>query len=391
MTAGREARRPVVGIPFNYDENWIGGTCYVKNLVSSLALLPETEQPEVCLLSHEHSSFEFIRRASGYPRLRWLAPVRLQSPLPDPSRRRRLLRALTPWFLRRSPRFDVIFPFPAGAFERETVCWIPDFQDRRLPEFFSEEELAARERQHREFFTRYRHIVFSSQAAKADFDCFYPEAQVQRYVVHFAVFEPAPDAAMLDGILARQGLPARFFYCPNQFWVHKNHEVVIQAVALLKRRGIEVTVAFSGKEHDYRAPDHAARLKECVAREGVGHNIRFLGFLPRDEQMSIFRRAVSIIQPSLFEGWSTVIEDAKSLSQYVLASRIPANVEQGDGNIEYFEPSDAPALARLLEAYAERDPPRRALDYRRNQLAFASDFLAVVRSVMRSNAAALPA
>jgi len=42
--------------------------------------------------------------------------------------------------------------------------------------------------------------------------------------------------------------------------------------------------------------------------------------LPRDTQLSVMRHADAILQPSLFEGWSTVIEDAISLQNqlYVL-------------------------------------------------------------------------
>jgi glycosyltransferase involved in cell wall biosynthesis len=65
--------------------------------------------------------------------------------------------------------------------------------------------------------------------------------------------------------------------------------------------------------------------------------------------------AKAIIQPSLFEGWSTVIEDAKSLQVPVIASNLDVNIEQLEEKGTYFEPHDERALATILEEYPERN------------------------------------
>ena len=63
------ARRATIGIPFNYDESWIGGSYYIQNLVASFNLLPPGEQPDVCILTHSEQSFDFILAGSKYSRL----------------------------------------------------------------------------------------------------------------------------------------------------------------------------------------------------------------------------------------------------------------------------------------------------------------------------------
>lgn len=377
-------RRPVIGIPFNYDESWIGGTYYIKNLVSSLNLIPAAKQPDVWIISHSEMSFDFIKKGTGYPRLHWIKPAMIQGIDGGISRKIKLLSCLTPRFWKKNLNFDLIFPYPIDTKLQQTACWIPDFQDKRLPNFFSADELKAREAQHRSYFNDFRHIVFSSNAARHDFEEFYPEAKVNKYVVHFATFEPMQAADNGDEVVKRYELPGRFFYCPNQFWIHKNHDTVIDAVKLLKDKGIEVVIAFSGKEHDHRAPDHSDKLRSKVQAQGLADNVRFLGFIPREDQMVIFSRATCIVQPSLFEGWSTVIEDAKSVSQYVIASSLPANIEQAEENIEFFEATDPHALAALLEKHAAMPPVRKALDYGKYQQEFADSFMGVVYSVMNT-------
>ncbi|CAI8864725.1 glycosyltransferase [Pseudomonas chlororaphis] len=378
-------KRPVIGVPFNYDESWIGGTYYIKNLISSLNEVADSEKPDIWIISHSKESFDFISGSTGYPRLNWVKPANIANIDGGISRRTKFLSWLTPRFFKNQMRFDLVFPYPIDTRMQQTACWIPDFQDKRLPDFFNADELAARDAQHRQYFQNYKHLVFSSEAVKADFNEFFPEANVNQYVVRFATFENRSVEKSKAEVLQRYGLPETFFYCPNQFWIHKNHEVVIDAVCLLKKRGVDVTVVFSGKEHDHRAPDHTSRLKSKVEMLGVTDNIRFLGFIPRDDQMVIFEAATCVVQPSLFEGWSTVIEDAKSVSQYVIASAIPANIEQAQKNIDFFEPYDAERLSKLLEKYSQVEPQREELNYKEAQVEFANSFMRLVSSVKATN------
>jgi glycosyltransferase involved in cell wall biosynthesis len=375
------AHRTRIGIPFNYDENWIGGAYYVLNLVSAFNLLPEPEQPDVYVLAHTRHSYDFIAKGSAYPRCEWVQPARLSGIDGGIFRKLRLLLKVVPSFLKRPFKFDVIYPFPIDRQAKETICWIPDLQEKHFPDLFDPAELQARDTQVRYFFENFQHVVFSSESARSDFHRFYPEAKCQTHVVHFAVFNPIASKISPQEIRAKYHLPERFFYCPNQFWVHKNHKVVIEAVALLKNRGTHISVVFSGKEHDHRAPDHAQALKEMAKSMGVADRIRFLGFLPRDEQVVLFTQAAAIIQPSLFEGWSTVIEDAKAISQYVIASDLAVNREQLSENVSFFDPHDMESLADNLNRFANADPPRETRDYRVNQRAFASDFMRIAQIV----------
>jgi glycosyltransferase involved in cell wall biosynthesis len=381
------AKRAVVGIPFNYDESWIGGTYYVKNLICALGLLPEQEQPEVWLISQAEHSFDFIRKQTGYAHLNWLQPHRIAGIDRGMGRKAMWLSRLTPAWWKKRVRFDVVFPFPIDTRWRQTVCWIPDFQDKRMPEFFSESELAAREAQHRNYFGQYEHLVFSSHAAHADFQEFYPESKTKCHVMHFAVFDQLAVQASAQEICRKYDLPRRYFYAPNQFWIHKNHQLVIQAVALLHEQGIDVTMVFSGKEHDHRAPDHVDKLKALTRKLGVESFIRFVGFVPREDQTAIFSHAALIVQPSLFEGWSTVIEDAMSLGKPVIASRIPANVEQLGESGEFFDTREPQELAALLRKYVDVSPLVDAKPYRERQLQFARSFMQVVQEVKSSGLA----
>ena len=61
-------------------------------------------------------------------------------------------------------------------------------------------------------------------------------------------------------------------------------------------------------------------LKKFVTDNNISENVLFLGFIDRKEQLKIMQHSEAVIQPSLFEGWSTVIEDARALNKYIIAS-----------------------------------------------------------------------
>jgi glycosyltransferase involved in cell wall biosynthesis len=60
------------------------------------------------------------------------------------------------------------------------------------------------------------------------------------------------------------------------------------------------------------------------------------------------RRACAVIQPSLFEGWSTVIEDARMLGRPLIVSDIPVHREQIETSGTFFEPTNPLSLAHAL-------------------------------------------
>ena len=68
-----------------------------------------------------------------------------------------------------------------------------------------------------------------------------------------------------DADLQRKyGLPDRFFYLPNQFWKHKNHGLMIEALGMARREVADMIIATSGSAVDYRHPGYFAMLQARV-------------------------------------------------------------------------------------------------------------------------------
>lgn len=100
---------------------------------------------------------------------------------------------------------------------------------------------------------------------------------------------------------------------------------------------------------DYRAPEYIEELKKFFELPVISAHTILTGFIDRQEQIIIMKNAEYMIQPSLFEGWGTVVEDAKVLDKTVLLSDIPIHREQRNGKCILFDPYNPEQLADLIE------------------------------------------
>jgi glycosyltransferase involved in cell wall biosynthesis len=239
--------------------------------------------------------------------------------------------------------------------------WIPDFQHRYLPELFPPEEIRRRETLIAQLVVEAPCVVLSSRSAARDYQMFYPRDAAKAEVLTFATtpFELSPNGAA-DG----PDTPDRFFLVCNQFWKHKNHLVVFDALRILRAQGVRPLVLCTGHIDDYRDRAFADEIRAALDRDGITEQVRLLGLVTRPVQVELMRRALAIVQPSLFEGWSTVVEDARALGRPSLLSDLAVHREQSPPHAHFFPPRDPEALARLIsEAWSSWKPgPDRAAE-----------------------------
>ena len=292
----------------------------------------------------------------------------------------------------RARRIDVVFEaarFFGWRLPLPAVAWFPDFQHRRLPQLFSPVVRWRRDIGFRAQMASGRSIVLSSESALRDCRALYPRLGNDVSVVRFAT-QPAPDllTANPTAVLAQYGVPPRYFYLPNQFWRHKNHQVVVDALTVLKQRGLDVVVAASGSPKDPREPDYFDGLMRQVQVRGLAANFRYLGMIPLDHVYALLRSSMALINPSRFEGWSTTVEEAKSFGVPMILSDLEVHREQTAGGARYFGTNDSEMLAHHLSEVSQAATPVVARDLLPNLdqrvATFATDFARVIQGAMRS-------
>lgn len=376
-------KRISIVINYEYNENWIGGSYYVQNLIHALQLLDDAEKPLLYIHSLNTNAVAALQQLTGYPYLLPYGNLQLST----------LKNQLNLWYKKlfgkycfsTFPTVQMVFPVLMAANDfpiQKQVFWIPDFQEKHLPQFFSKEEQASRNNVYKEAKEVAQYIVFSSKDAQKDFNTFYPGAKATQCVLNFASYHAHNGLPTKESVFQKFGINEPYFLCSNQFWAHKNHIVVLQAIALLKAKGTQATVVFTGKEHDYRNPDYFTGLQAAVKELHIEDQVRFLGFIQREEQIVLMQQAKAIIQPSLFEGWSTVIEDAMAQNAYIIAADLSVNKEQLHDypNHRFFERTSAQALADSLMAECPQVP---AIDYSLRLRKFGQSFMDIAKIVAK--------
>jgi len=124
--------------------------------------------------------------------------------------------------------------------------------------------------------------------------------------------------------------------------------VALQALTLLQTRAPDFTVVCTGNTNDYRNPLYFGRLLSKISAAGLRDRFIVLGYVPYEHTFALMRQSLAVLQTSLFEGWSTSVEEALSLGKRVIASDLPVHREKALPCADFFDPNDAEALAEAL-------------------------------------------
>jgi glycosyltransferase involved in cell wall biosynthesis len=374
------AERKHITLVYQYNDNWIGGTYYIHNIIRSLNLLPDEQKPALLILHDINSGIEVIQNFH-YPYISFLPfDFKLDSFKKLANKFSRFLIGKKIFKLKLpAAAGNNVYPLATNMSNKNIhngYYWIPDFQEYYLPHFFSKLEVYSRKAINKEMVTANYPIVFSSKTAAADFDKFYPGNKNKKRILSFTSFiDNSYKEIPVKALLQKHNITKPFFIVANQFWKHKNHFTVLKALRLLKEHAATFQVVFTGKESDYRNPDYFSTIKDYIRQNNLENQVLFLGFIDRQEQLQLMANAIAIIQPSLFEGWSTVVEDAKVLNQFILISDIPIHKEQVQDNCFFFAPENENELAEKMLFMLQNEKTITSIDYSSLQQKFAQQFI----------------
>ncbi len=346
-----------IGVVDQFSAGWTAAGIYSRMMLRSLDSVCDQADIELYFLSSSD--------AEDHPtsaKLIQLAPAKSRV-LRGALRLRHLLHLgnnSDPFSIAQKNGIDVLLPLldvPPWEVTSKLIGWIPDLQHVHLPEFFSEPELQKRNTTIERLSERATLVMLSSQAARKDFVSFAPQGEKKARVLSFPsllAFEPLSENPELSRTKFK--LPEKFALVANQFWAHKNHQAVVSAVAQLRERGISVPIVMTGLPVDSRDRSNSnfSSLLQAIASAGLNGQIIILGQVSYADLVNLMRTAAVIIQPSRFEGWSTIVQDAKALGRPVICSDIAVHREQAPNALGFF-PCDEPAvLADVLADHWEK-------------------------------------
>jgi len=353
-----KGNRKKVGIIFNFDRTWLGGVYYLINIIKSLNSLEEAEKPEIILFYNKNLA-DFVDQID----YNHLTPVLWNFPS--------VYKGYLKSFLFRKNVFidgmfdayelDGLYPVndqPTRSKKAQkngikVIAWFADLQHKFYPEFFKKKKLILRETKLKLLLKNSNELVVSSHDVKDHFDKFYYlRKKLNIEVLQFVSIIDDVAFDHIDDLKEKYNLPNAYYMVSNQFYKHKNHLIVFKALAeILSKGSSKVHIVMTGKMEHYNNPEFITQLRNEINNNNLESNLSMLDVIPREEQLCLMKHAKAVIQPSLFEGWSTVIEDAKSLQVPVIAANIKVHLEQLEDKGVYFDPHNEKQLATILSTF----------------------------------------
>jgi glycosyltransferase involved in cell wall biosynthesis len=348
------------------DSAWQGGIQYISNIIHALDAIAAERKVEVHLFKSAHQEFPDLKSIVNLPfqihlvneafepftllnRVRWFLQRKLNG---------RIIPRFENYFIENE--FDFVFPARLSDCNNKlnVGSWIADFQYHHFPDGANPETTRNAERVIGDIATNAKKVVLSSEFCEKDCLNLFPITKGKTFVMPFAVHIDQRKLLFSDFDLIRRKylLPERYLMVANLFAKTKNHKTLFEAIGILKDRGTKVDLVCSGNIVDYRNHSFANEILQMITEYGIRSQVHLLGLIPRDHQIAMFRMSVAMVQPSVNEGWSTSVEEAKALGKHLLVSDIDVHKEQSPGNKFMFDALNAYDLAdKIAQLWKETE------------------------------------
>ena len=294
-----------IGIYANIDYGkWGGVQQYIEKLVN--ALLEETKE-NVCIFTNEEFYNNYFKRFNNYPRFIYYFCTNDEIDFKN---------------LVRDVQIDILhFPiqsFPYYYWNIPTVITLHDMQHEYFKEFFTEDELEYRKTHYAKSVYMADQIIVSFQHVKTDILKFYdiPEDKV-------TVATPAMQFGQkqrFNTIDLKEAFQIDYEYLlyPAQTWEHKNHIRLLKALKILKEKYHKsYKLICTGAKNR-----HYSEIENFIVENNLQENVVFLGFVPDEALMTLYKNTQLVVIPTLYEAGSFPLMEAMAYHVPVICSNV---------------------------------------------------------------------
>jgi glycosyltransferase involved in cell wall biosynthesis len=135
------------------------------------------------------------------------------------------------------------------------------------------------------------------------------------------------------------GFPFHYLLCVSNRKPHKNESRLLAAFARSKARDLHLV--FTG------APSH--RILKCIDEQDVRNRVHFTGVVPEAELPALYRGAVALVFPSLYEGFGLPILEAMACGTPVVTANTTAMPEVAGDAALLVDPTSVEQIAHTIE------------------------------------------
>lgn len=243
----------------------------------------------------------------------------------------------------------VYFLYPSGLsldlVSHNYIITVWDLCHRDFPEFpevnyYREFEL--REILYNKSLKKAFAIIVESEVGKYNLIKRYNIDEDRVYVIPFLPSVTAYSKNEVD-VRSKYKINSEYIYYPAQFWSHKNHVYIIDALSILSKKNITITAVFSGSDKG-----NLAYVLDYANKKGVSHLVKYIGFVPDEEIYSLYKNALALVMPTYFGPTNIPPLEAFQIGVPVIYSDLPGLREQVGDAALLCDLNNPTSLAEIL-------------------------------------------
>lgn len=239
------------------------------------------------------------------------------------------------------------------AFPKPSLGVIHDLMHRYEAQF---SEVSAfglfsrRERHYRRICKYARGVLVDSEIGKKHVLESYGVLENKLFVLPYVAPSYMHQSREPVGIVERYRLPEKFFFYPAQFWSHKNHIRLIEALSSLQSDTPDIHLVLAGsKKNAYESV--VRKIKELR----LERKVRLLGYIPDEDIPWVYRRARALIMPTFFGPTNIPPLEAMLSGCPIAISNIYGMPDQVGDAALLFDPSSTEQIAKAMRRLATDD------------------------------------
>ena len=145
----------------------------------------------------------------------------------------------------------------------------------------------------------------------------------------------------------RYHLPNKFLFYPAQFWPHKNHKNLIEALKILKDKKLLANLILVGAKKEEWGEFN--KILDLISRYNLQNQVSYLGYVSNEEINLLYQLATALIMPTYLGPTNIPVVEAWQTGCPVLYSDIRGCREQAGGAALLFNPDRPSDIAEKIE------------------------------------------
>ena len=240
--------------------------------------------------------------------------------------------------------------FMAPCFEPVSIPYfitVWDLEHRKQPYFpevsISGNTFEAREKFYAPVLQKAAKIIIGNRVGAHDVNQFYGVSLSRIACIEFPVPSYCSKISQQISLDVLLEIPKPYLFYPAQFWPHKNHVVIIDALKYLQQAGHEFRVVFTGADKG-----NLEYITKYVRDQRLEEKVYFLGFVDQQAIVALYQNAFCLVFASYFGPNNLPPLEAMQLGCPVISALYDGAQEQLGEAALYFKPFDSLVLAESI-------------------------------------------